>query len=516
MSRLTSTFTWSWTITPPTNTAFDNLTISSIETLTITAQEATATSTVYQHSLNLTETGLTTLNIAGTEKVDLDGAAISVTTVTVTATGGAAVDNSSAGVDTTFTGGSGADEYTGAAGNDTISAGGGADYVFGGVGADSITGGDGSDIIVGGAGNDAIILTEDTPSTDYVAVVNQTAATNVDTLTGFTRGSSSGFDVLDLDSGLLVVGTSAIISGTAAASALVAANVRLETAAGTLNTEMSGVSNEATDRVMVLNSQAYSSASLAEFATDTLASATNAINAAGYVVWTDGTDIYVSSDSDLDTSGTTMYNVARFAGGLTELRELSLSNFSTGMLRGGAFADSLTSTTSFADIIIGGAGNDTFVFSVDSGVPTASSTASSLDAITDFVAGADSVSIADTDGTPITIALATNDTVADTTAATVDVLNTSGVLTSITVGLGGGAASAYTTGTGGSAATDTIAEVLAILDADLGTDGNVILFDFDADMYLWMQNGAADLVVKFTGLQGVTALTDTSDIFTFA
>ncbi|MDC0070710.1 calcium-binding protein [Rhodobiaceae bacterium] len=75
------------------------------------------------------------------------------TNVALTITGGAAHD--------TLTTNSGADSITAGGGNDTIESGGGKDTIYGGTGVDSIRAGDGVDFIDAGAGND-IIEVEDT------------------------------------------------------------------------------------------------------------------------------------------------------------------------------------------------------------------------------------------------------------------------------------------------------------------------------------------------------------------
>ena len=100
----------------------------------------------------------------------IDGSALDLNAVDLTAGEALTVTSSDTNVALTITGGashdtlttnSGADSITSGGGNDTIESGGGKDTIYGGTGVDSIRAGDGVDFIDAGAGND-IIEVEDT------------------------------------------------------------------------------------------------------------------------------------------------------------------------------------------------------------------------------------------------------------------------------------------------------------------------------------------------------------------
>lgn len=147
-------------LTNNADTDFSEVTIVDVETLNIQTAQATAAAAVVTASFDVNATGsnnttaLTTLNISGTENLNLSGTGINAITVnasglTATGTGANAALN--------FLGGGAAQNITGSAGADTIDAAGGADTVAGGSGADSLTGGSGNDVLLGEAGNDTLI-----------------------------------------------------------------------------------------------------------------------------------------------------------------------------------------------------------------------------------------------------------------------------------------------------------------------------------------------------------------------
>lgn len=168
---------------------FGDVTIASIENLTVTTAEATASTTVRDFVLDVTSTGLNTVTITGTESLNLEGVAINATTIDASGnTGFVKILGGSA--NQTITGTAANDSINGGAGADTISGGAGVDTLLGGTGADSITGGDGADIITGGAGNDTIVLTEATAAVDDVVVNYSEGGTHIDTIVGFTTTTS--------------------------------------------------------------------------------------------------------------------------------------------------------------------------------------------------------------------------------------------------------------------------------------------------------------------------------------
>ena len=179
-------------------------------------------------------------------------------------------------------------------------------------------------------------------------------------------------------------------------------------------------------------------------------------------------------------------------------------------IQGGANADTITlnATSGKADTII-----TTFA---SAATPTADSTASAMDTVTNFKIANDTLLFLDTDSSAVTIAKGTDDTSGNTTAGTVDVLSTDAIVTSITKG-DGSAANALTIGTGGSAEVDTLAEVVALLNTEYSTDGVFVAFKFDSDSYVFVQNGAADVLIQLTGVTSLgTAASVTSGAVTFA
>jgi Ca2+-binding RTX toxin-like protein len=200
-----------------------------------------------------------------------------------------------------------------------VTGGAAADTILGSALADTITGGNGADVITGNAGNDSIILTETTAAVDTVTL--SAAATNGnDSVTGFTRGATSG-DIINFAD----LGT---------AGTLAAAEVRLQANTGAIATAIGSVSNgQATDSFIILNNTTYATGALAEAASNVVGAAGTAVtgNAAVYFLYTDGTNGYIAYDSDYDTDGTTLVNVVTLVGvnSTTALNELVLANFSS-------------------------------------------------------------------------------------------------------------------------------------------------------------------------------------------
>lgn len=197
-------------------------------------------------------------------------------------------------------------------------------YLVGGSAADTLTGGTGNDTIIGGAGSDAS-LTGGTGSDLFMLNAAATeAASGNDTIIDFAAGSAG--DSVGLD-------RSAISH--AAASALVAADVRLQAATGTMYGELSNSqsTDAATDRVIILNNSTYATEALAEDASQVVAAGGTAVTAGSkvYLVWSNGTDSFVALDNDnYDTDGNganieTLFTLKGYT--LTTLNTLSLANF---------------------------------------------------------------------------------------------------------------------------------------------------------------------------------------------
>ncbi len=186
---------------------FDQITISGIESLTLTTAEATATTTAETHTIDISATGLETLTLQGTESLDLTGLDIGATTIDAsgiadaTATTAPFVKVNGSAAAQTITGSAGGDTINAKSGNDTVDGGAGNDTIDGGTGDDTITGGEGQDSITGGAGNDTINLTETTDAQD--TVVFSTSSTNgQDTINGFNSS-----DILKITTNLLTGAT---------------------------------------------------------------------------------------------------------------------------------------------------------------------------------------------------------------------------------------------------------------------------------------------------------------------
>lgn len=173
-------------------------------------------------------------------------------------------------------------------------------------------------------------------------------------------------------------------------------------------------------------------------------------------------------------------------------------------LSGGLGDDSLEGGAG-ADLIDGGLGSDLVTVRFASATTrSADSTALLMDSLSN--ADVDSVHLIDTDTSSVSLALGSNDSSGDTRNGQLDVLSQNGIVTGITQG-DGSVATSLTIGSSGSSATDTLDELLALIDVDYGTDGELVYLTFDLDSYLFVQNGSADVVIKLTGVKGDTALT---------
>jgi Ca2+-binding RTX toxin-like protein len=173
---------------PAGNTDYGIIDADAFETITLNANEITATATQQDYTVGLTgtvSTNGTSLTIAGVEDVIID-TAIHAQTITHTGTGllnmSLAAGSSLA---QTITGGPLGDTLNGGGGADVISGAAGADTLNGGSGVDTITGGEGADTIDTGSGSDKIILTESTAAIDKVVMNYFGRGLDLDTIEGF-------------------------------------------------------------------------------------------------------------------------------------------------------------------------------------------------------------------------------------------------------------------------------------------------------------------------------------------
>ena len=174
-------------------------------------------------------------------------------------------------------------------------------------------------------------------------------------------------------------------------------------------------------------------------------------------------------------------------------------------LSGGLGNDSLEGGAG-ADLIDGGLGNDVVTIRFASAdTRSADSTALVMDQISN--ADSDHVQLIDTDTTAVSsLALGHDNSNGSITNGVLDLLSQNGVITGITLG-DGSSATSLTIGASGSGATDTVDELLTLIDAEYSTDGELVYLTFDLDSYLFVQNGDADVVIKLAGVEGDTTLT---------
>jgi len=311
------------------------LSVAGIETVNITANEATASSTVRTATLGLTvsrsdgtNTRAVTVNFLGTEAITVD-TAIGADTINASAMTAAFImtDTTGSAIAQTITSGSGADSIYGGGGADTIDSGSGADSIVAGTGADVITGGAGADTILGGAGNDSVILTESNAASDTVWL-NWSGGTDIDSIVGFTSGSTNG-DVIAFDvSELVKVATSGGVHSTAT----VLANLDDAGAPGTTEGVqiMTAAAAAAADaNIFVLSGTSFSTTGEVEDALEVggsraLSTVSATIDAQDlfFVVYTDGSDTYVAAarvtiDDDggtFDAGSLSIVNLAKLVG----------------------------------------------------------------------------------------------------------------------------------------------------------------------------------------------------------
>jgi Ca2+-binding RTX toxin-like protein len=299
------------------STDFEGIVVTGYENLTINTAEATATVTAETHTLRVTGAGLTTLTITGTESLDISSSAVAATTIDASgladATAGTAPNFKVLGnsANQNIIGSGGADTIDGGAGVDTIDGGAGADSITGGTGADVLTGGNGADTIIGGSGNDTIILTETVAAVDKVNLTYSQAGTYVDTITGFTTGSSGdGFQL-----SLSALEAASNLGGiNASATNFQQLNADTDASAGAAGVQvLTGAATAGANTVFVLSGASFSATGDVEDALETggsfalTISATNADLAVGdsfVVVYTDGTNTHIAAATITTDPGT--------------------------------------------------------------------------------------------------------------------------------------------------------------------------------------------------------------------
>ena len=197
-----------------TNSSFST---SGVETLTVNS--ATAANTL----ASLTDTGITRLNVTGSQALTVTAAVGGTTIATVDAsastgaitlaTGAGAGGTALTGVTVTAPTAATAGLFTITTGlnRDTVTTGGGSAVIDTGAGNDTITTGAGATTVTPGTGNDALTLGAGVDTVRFA----ETGATNADTITNF-----GATDVVSLNLG------SAAVTGTSAASASVFGTVQ--------------------------------------------------------------------------------------------------------------------------------------------------------------------------------------------------------------------------------------------------------------------------------------------------
>jgi len=213
----------------------------------------------------------------------------------------------------------------------------------------------------------------------------------------------------------------------------------------------------------------------------------------------------LSGDLVMNLRGVTAGQGAKVTGG-------SGTNTLTGSsgadeLIGGARNDTIEGGIG-ADTMTGGAGTDTFVIRANS---TGTPSSTNFDAITDYSKGTDIISFQDADGTNTVL-----------TAAAVTI---AGSLTTASAGV---AAISGTTGkaTFDSADTTLTQKLVAVAagingGAAVAAAGEVVFFEHGSDSYVFLSDATAalsatDVVIKLTGVTGLTTINDLGTTITLA
>ncbi len=371
------------------STDFDALTIASVENITLTTAEATATTTVEVHTVDMTAAALTTLTVTGTEGLNLMGANVTASTVDASGVKGLGIKMLTNGVGVTYTGSSKVDVVAGGVGADTISGAGGADQLSGGTGADSIVGGAGADTLSGGAGNDTIDLGASDSSIDVYTSLGGSGTTNIDTIQNFNAGSSAG-DILALHNSTYQ-GADFIKDDTS-----LVANITTNTTAAAANSNIFTLTQG-----KFANAAAISTA-LASGGSVTFGSGISS-GGVGHVVLvyqaSTGGDARIATAQVADAGGVDEVVDVAVLSGVTDITSLVAGNFNLDDLFGHAGADTLAGSAG-AETIYAGHGVDSINSGVGADIISLETTydvgsadtilmtqAATLDTITGFTAG---------------------------------------------------------------------------------------------------------------------------------
>jgi Ca2+-binding RTX toxin-like protein len=368
------------------------------------------------------------------------------------------------------------------------------DTVTTGSGADTITTGATASNVNTGAGNDTIHSGGADLDLGSTAVIN--GGTGTDTL--YFDNSSSGSDwssatISNIE--YIAIDTSDTIS--LAGSYLNGSSI-VFTDDGVLNIKKIGTTLD-------LSNHSFSDAN----ATVTIDYATNKLTTLGASSPTSITGSSVADTITTDAGADTIYGGAG--------ADVIVAGAGADYIDAGNGADTVTGGTGADTIILtettANAAADQVKITVASGATDSTeSSTTAYDSITGFSKALDTLKFTDSD-TVLTFAAGANDTSGATTDGTVDVLVTSGVVTSITLG-DGTDANALVIGT--DTQVNTIAKIVALLNTEYSTGGNTVTFQFGSDSYVWQQNGDADSLVKLVGVTGLASESFTAGVLTLA
>lgn len=553
--------------TPANNTLQVNLTgLTTTGAVTIdnditalNVNSATANSTL----ASLVANGVAAITVTGDKGLTLTATTLgALTSVNASANSGGVVITPALANGITFTGGSGADAVslgattkaiTMGAGNDTVTYGGAA-----GVGG-SVNAGDGDDIIVmSGAEADAADndSTFNTKFTNFEVLSVETGATETLDMVGLgnmkmlrTVGAN-GLNFTNLATGgtLTLTGASTTVTATIRDAAF--------NTADTFNLAFSNLGTTAFGTVIVPNTETVSinvgGSSLVAAGTHTLtlqatgAKTVTVTGASGLTLTNTGNTAITS----FDASGVVGNNSTDTAAALA-VTFVSANTTGTASVTiiGGAGNDTLTGVGA-KDTITGGAGNDIIsggaaqdtanvgsgrdivAFTTFAGVSTDSSVATA-DVINGFglvetaIAAVDLSNNANFQGAALATGGGANVTLlnidADSDGANTDQPITLAGATAGAAGVAVGVTAVVSSGgrltlTGaGAAAVDTLGEWVAEANGAnvANAVGEIVMFNFGSDTYVFVENGTADLLIQLVGVTG-TSLVEVSAATTAA
>lgn len=500
-----------------------------VATITLAGDGSATTTLNISGSNSLVTTGIITANVidasglSSSAVLTMGAAGASITSITGSGNADTLVGDASSSID----GGAGSDTITGGSGNDTL---------IGGTGADTITTGGGSaDSVSGGTGNDIIVATLTAGNTivggDGTDVLSLAVAATAATATGV-----SGFETLRDTAG--ITQDMALLLDNSTITTL--SNAGVTSTFNNVSAAVSGYANTATGSTATITRLVDSTANSLTVTglTGTTLTALTANNEETISLGSSGTGAVVVTtltDTDLTTlniTGSGLVTITTLAAnsttagstltidGSTNTAGVSVSAVNSTLsaavtgsgtasstitggggsdtIIGGAAADTIAGGVG-ADTLTGGAGADTFrvtstVASYTGGTP---GTSGLFETISDYELGSDII-----DDTTAALALSTD---ATTTAS-------SGVA-GITLATG-----IATFNVADSTLELRVAAVNASLLAGTEATGQIAIFTFGSDTYVYVYDDTADTVaaldglIKLTGVTGVTA----SDLATSA